>query len=164
MTGWAIRFAVPADMEALAALWHATWHDSHALIVPAALAAGRTPASFAARLQGLGANLRVSGPVGAPLGLCIRYTNRIEQIYVAPSAQGTGLAHALLRDGEARLFAAGVRLAELDCAAQNHRAARFYTSEGWALRTTEMVGVETPDGEIMLPVLTFEKHLMPGGA
>lgn len=161
MTDWPVRRATSADMVPLAALWHETWHEAHSAIVPAALTELRTPKSFADRLQGAGDRLRIAGPKGAPLGLCILKDDRIDQIYVAAGARGTGLARVLLRDGTTRLQAAGTRLAELDCAERNDRAARFYTREGWDRRGTQMAPVDTSQGEMLLRVIVFEKVLGP---
>ncbi len=164
MNNWPVRVALPAEMVPLTALWHRTWHEAHAAIVPAALIASRTPASFAERLRGAGDRLRVAGPAGAPLGLCMIKDNRIDQIYVARTARGSGLARALLDDGAQRLSGAGVRLAELDCAEQNDRAARFYAREGWQRRGIEMAPVDTSEGEMLLRVIVFAKRLAPDEA
>ncbi len=146
-------------MGPLAELWHTTWHEAHAAIVPAELTAERTLTSFAQRLSGAGDRLRVAGPRGAPLGLCIIKEHRIDQIYVASAARGTGLARALLCDGEARLAGAGISMAEVDCAEQNARAAAFYVANGWLRRGIGMAPVETSGGEMLLRVIIFGKRL-----
>lgn len=125
------RRATPDEFPALARLWEAGWHDAHDGRVPASLVALRTPESFLDRLPALGEALRVAGPSGAPLGLCVARGGEIDQLYVAPSARGTGLAALLLSDGEARLAAAGTRVGRLACAIGNDRALRFYAKHGW---------------------------------
>jgi GNAT superfamily N-acetyltransferase len=159
VTLWPVRRAVAADMVPLAALWHATWHEAHAAIVPAALTAMRSRDSFAARLAQAGDRLRVAGPDGAPLGLCITRDNRVDQVYVAAVGRGTGLAAALLADGADRLRAASIAVAELDCAEGNARAAQFYARQGWQRRGVELATVETADGPFPLRVIVFEKRL-----
>ena len=164
MTAWTARPAVTADIAPLAALWHGTWHEAHAAIVPAALTAIRRPESFAARLAEAGDGLRVAGPEGAPLGLCITNGNRIDQIYIAAEARGSGLAGALLADGVERLRAAGCAMAELDCAVGNTRAAHFYEREGWHRRGEVLAMVETAEGPYPLRVIGFDKPLAPTAA
>jgi GNAT superfamily N-acetyltransferase len=146
-------------MAPLAALWHQTWHEAHAEIVPPALTAKRSLESFVMRLAEAGDRLRVAGPEGAPLGLCILHDNRVDQIYVAADAHGSGLAAALLANGVARLGAAGFTVAKLDCADGNARAAHFYAREGWRRRGIEVATVETAEGPFPLRVIVFEKAL-----
>jgi ribosomal protein S18 acetylase RimI-like enzyme len=160
--GWPPRPAVAEDIEPLARLWHCCWHEAHAAITPPALVALRTPGLFATRLENLGDRLRVAGPTGAPLGLCIVRTNHLDQLYVARTARGTGLATALLHDGEARLGAMGVTDAVLDCAAQNHRAAHFYTREGWTRLGNATVRAEAIDPPLYIEVIQFGKRLTAG--
>jgi ribosomal protein S18 acetylase RimI-like enzyme len=159
VTAWQPRPAVEKDTQPLVLLWHDSWHQAHAKITPLALVALRTPELFAKRLQSTGDRLRVGGPEGAPLGLCIIRDDHLDQLYVAAEARGTGFATALLRDGEDRLRVMGVTNAFLDCAAQNHRAARFYQREGWIRLGATMV--PAPDVEPPLPidVILFGKRL-----
>jgi GNAT superfamily N-acetyltransferase len=157
---WRPRLAVAADLEPLTQLWHQSWHDAHAEITPPALVALRTPERFARRLDGIGDRLRLAGPEGAPLGLCILKDDHLDQLYVAARARGTGIAAVLLHDGEDRLRAAGVTDARLDCAALNHRAARFYAREGWTRLGTAMVHAEAVDPPVLIEVILFAKRLI----
>jgi quercetin dioxygenase-like cupin family protein/GNAT superfamily N-acetyltransferase len=125
------RPATPDELPALARLWEAGWHDAHDGLVPPDLVALRTTESFLDRLRGFGDALRVAGPPGAPLGLCVAHGDDIDQLYVAPAARGSGLAATLLADGEARLAAAGVAVGRIACAIGNDRALRFYAKHGW---------------------------------
>ena len=92
----------------------------------AGLARARTLTSFRARLAAALDDTRVAGPAGAPLGLCMLKDDELNQLYVAREARGSGVAAALLADGEARLAERGVTTAWLACAVGNDRAARFY--------------------------------------
>jgi GNAT superfamily N-acetyltransferase len=150
---------MPADMAPLARLWHATWHEAHTGIVPPGLAELRPPESFALRLADTGDRLRVAGSVGAPMGMCIVHGNRIDQLYVAASARGTGLARALLDDGESRLRGWGIDHAELVCAAANLRAVRFYAKSGWRQSKLTATTVWTAEGEKSVPTILFGKDL-----
>lgn len=157
------RAARPQDLAPLTELWNSGWHVAHAAHVPADFAALRTPASFRARLEAFGDALRCAGPVGAPLGFCVAHGDHIDQLYTAAAARGTGLAQALIADGEARLAAAGIRTALLDCLPENSRAARFYTRCGWSPRGVETVELDTSRGPYRLPCLVFTKHIAGGG-
>lgn len=61
------RNAEDADVEAIARIWHAGWHDAHADIAPEGLARHRTLERFRERARSLAADLRCVGPAGAPL-------------------------------------------------------------------------------------------------
>src|SRR6185295_12224637 len=121
-----IRPAEASELDALTTLWHDGWQDAHAAIVPAELALQRTLDSFRRRLTAALADLRVAGPLGAPLGFHQLKGDELYQLYVAAAARGTGVAAALIRDAEAQLAARGYATAWLACAIGNHRAARFY--------------------------------------
>src|ERR671919_520403 len=66
-----VRAAEETEIDQLAKIWHEAWHDAHAQLVPAELTQRRTLESFRERLQTLLPGLRVVGPSGAPLGLCL---------------------------------------------------------------------------------------------
>lgn len=107
----------------------------------------------------MGERLRVAGPAGAPIGFCAVREGEIYQLFVSQAEQGSGLARLLLEDGEARLRAAGTKLAILDCSIGNHRATRFYEKCGWRLRGEEMIALETSEGPLPLLTRIFEKRL-----
>jgi len=153
------RHMLPGELMAAALLWHDAWHLSHASCVPEALTKMRTLDSFAERLSGMEADLRLAGPVGAPLGLCVAKEGEIYQLFVAEAAYGTGLAQAMLADGEARLRAAGVTRAVLDCAVENPRARAFYEKSGWLLDGIGPTVVETYAGPYTLDCANYFKSL-----
>ncbi|HHS93799.1 MAG TPA: GNAT family N-acetyltransferase, partial [Rhodobacterales bacterium] len=84
-------------------------------------------------------------------------------IYVAEPAQGTGLAQALLRDGEARIAAQGHGHARLFCVEQNARARAFYTRCGWVEDGFETARLDTAHWQgregYPLHVCVFRKRL-----
>lgn len=147
-------------MGPLAALWHSSWHEAHAAFLSPAIVARRTTDHFASRLLPGAEALRIAGPEGAPLGLCIIESAHLDQLYVSPEARGTGLASTLLQDAESRLRAAGVTDAKLDCVTQNHRAARFYTRHGWTLLGHAQVPAAAIEPPILIDVLLFGKRLV----
>jgi GNAT superfamily N-acetyltransferase len=146
LAGMPLRLAQPADLAPLAQLWCDGWMEAHAAHVPDALLSARTPDSFHTRLLKFGNDLRVAGPAGAPTGLCAVRGAELNQLFVAPSARGTGLAADLLANGEARLATKGVTSAFLLCLIENERAARFYEKQGWQNLGPRPETVDTLDG------------------
>lgn len=154
-----IRAAAPSELDQLASLWHEAWQDAHARLVPADLARHRTLESFRFRLQADLPAVRVAGAPGQPLGFCMIKDDELNQLFVSPGARGSGVAAALLADGEQRLNDQGVRTAWLACAIGNERAARFYEKNGWR-RVENMINeLPTPDGIFSLQVWRYEKSL-----
>jgi ribosomal protein S18 acetylase RimI-like enzyme len=157
-----VRTAEQTDVEPLAAIWHQTWHEAHAHLVPRELTQLRTLASLRARLEAALPAVRVVGAIGAPLGFCMVKDDELYQLFVAPAARGSGAAAALLADGEGRLAAGRVRTAWLACAIGNHRAARFYEKHGWRRVGTMVNYAETSTGAFPLEVWRYEKTLRAG--
>lgn len=154
-----VRAAEIEDLEPLARLWRDGWRDAHLGIVPEELARLRTPESFVERMAAALPNVRVVGPVGAPLGFHLLKGDELYQLFVAAEARGQGVAAALMEDAEARLREAGVEVAWLACAIGNTRAARFYEKAGWRLAGIENVPAETSAGLFPLDVWRYEKRL-----
>lgn len=156
-----VRPAVTSELDQLAKVWYDSWQDAHAEILPAELARMRTLESFRERLEAALPRLRVAGPVGEPLGFCIVTGDELDQLFVSAEARGTGVAAALLADGEDRLSKSGVKTAWLACAIGNDRAARFYEKSGWRRVENMVHHPETPDGKFELEVWRYEKPLTP---
>ncbi len=154
-----IRSASPDEIATLADLWFAGWQDAHARILPEALARARTLESFRERLASALDDVRVGGEPGSPLGLSMTKGDELNQLYVARSARGTGLAAALVAEAEARLRDGGVDTAWLACAIGNDRAARFYEKQGWRRIGVVTSRLETPEGPFDLDVWRYEKRL-----
>lgn len=157
--GLAVRPAESIETEVLARLWWQGWRDAHLPLVPEHMASLRPLESFTARMAAALPNVRVLGPVGAPLGLHLIKDDELNQLYLAAEARGTGAAMVLIADAEARLADAGVQTAWLACAVGNHRAARFYEKAGWTRARIETVPTETSAGPFPLEVWRYEKVL-----
>jgi len=155
-----IRPATAADIPALARLWHAGWHEAHAAYTPPALTALRTEADFTRRLDHLLADTRMAGDDPA-LGFCTIRDDELYQLFVSPAARASGLAARLLADGEARLAARGVGMARLDVGLENHRAAKFYTRQGWQETGTGEAMVDSARGPFHLRLRFFVKQVVP---
>jgi len=154
-----VRAAAESEIGHLARIWHDGWHDAHGRIVPAELTRLRTLESFRDRLQAALPDVRVVGPSGEPLGFCIIKGNELYQLYVSAPSRGSGVAAALIADGEARLSESGAATAWLACAIGNERAARFYEKCGWHRVGTIVHQLETSQGNFPLEVWRFEKSL-----
>ena len=154
-----VRDAEPSDLKPLARLWWSGWRDGHDGLLPQALTRMRTLESFEARMRVALPEVRVLGPVGAPLGFHLLKADELYQFYLAAEARGTGAAATLMADAEARLARAGVTTAWLACAIGNARAARFYEKAGWTMTRIENVPTETSEGPFALEVWRYEKRL-----
>lgn len=153
-----LRPARTEDIPALAALWHAGWHEAHAAYTPAALTSLRTEQDFARRLMHLLPDTVMAGEDTA-LGFCCIRDDEIYQLYVAPEARSGGLAARLLADGETRLAARGVGIARLDVGIENHRAARFYVRQGWEEQGSGEADVDSSAGPFRLSLRFFAKRV-----
>ena len=153
------RAPLESEVDLLASLWRASWHDGHAGPLPDAIVRYRTLENFTLRLRADLANVRMMGPPGAPSGLCIIRDDELDQLFVSASARGTGVAAALLADAEARIAARGVHTAWLACAIGNDRAARFYQKHGWDRVGTATKQVRTDEGMVGFDVWRYEKDV-----
>jgi GNAT superfamily N-acetyltransferase len=156
-----VRSAEDSEADDLARLWYESWQDSHAHLLPAELIRLRTLESFGERLRAALAQVRVVGPIGAPLGFCLVRDDELYQLFVSAAARGSGVAAALLADAEARLAGAGVERAWLACAIGNERAARFYEKCGWHRAGTMTNRADTAEGPFLLDTWRYEKELRP---
>jgi GNAT superfamily N-acetyltransferase len=154
-----VRNAMEADLDCLAEIWHQGWHQAHAHLVPAELTRLRTLPNFRERLQAALPDLRVVGPPGVPMGFCQLKHDELFQLYVSAESLGSGVAAALIADGESRLAQQGVEVAWLACAIGNERAARFYEKAGWARAGVMINDAETSAGPFPLEVWRYEKRL-----
>jgi len=155
-----IRPAEQTELDQLARVWFDAWRDAHAQIVPAELARLRTLENFRERMQKELPNIRVAGSPGEPVGFCLVKGDELYQLFVAARARGTGVAAALMADGEALLAESGVETAWLACAIGNERAARFYEKCGWRRTGTMTNEAETSEGTFLLQVWRYEKTLI----
>jgi GNAT superfamily N-acetyltransferase len=154
-----VRDAEESELDELATVWYLAWQDGHKSVVPAELTRRRTRERFRDRLKAALAEVRVVGPVGAPIGFSMLKGDELYQLFVSARARGSGVAAALIADAEARLAVRGVETAWLTCAIGNDRAARFYEKCGWHRSGTVVEELDTPEGTMRLEVWRYEKHL-----
>ena len=106
-----IRRLRPSDHEAVAKLWHDSWHLAHAGLVSPALLPHRTLAAFASRVPSSLLPHCLVAARDALEGFACVAGDEVTQFFVAPAALGTGVAQLLLRASEELLHAEGVRTA-----------------------------------------------------
>ena len=87
-----VRTAHAGDADTIVVLWHKGWHDAHAVLVPPAALALRTPASFAAHLPALLAQALVAERRGLIVGSAAVKGAELNQFYIAEAERGAGLA------------------------------------------------------------------------
>ncbi|MBC2933604.1 GNAT family N-acetyltransferase [Nocardioides sp. zg-1228] len=162
-----IRPARDADMGAVADLWHEGWHDGHAGHVPGGLTAARTLAAFHERTPPRVADTTVAvADDGSLQGFVMVVDDEVEQLFVARSARGAGVAEDLLAEAERQVAATGHETAWLAVVVGNVRARRFYERCGWADRGDLPYEVAAGDQTFVSPCRRYEKPVRrtPSGA
>ncbi|TDD29798.1 GNAT family N-acetyltransferase [Kribbella turkmenica] len=125
------RPAVPADAEAVAAIWYAGWGDGHLGHVPDELVAIRTKESFWTRAAERVGDTTVAVVGDEVAGFVMVVGDEVEQVYVSRDHRGSGIAGVLLAEAERQVKANGHAEAWLAVATGNARARRFYERSGW---------------------------------
>jgi ribosomal protein S18 acetylase RimI-like enzyme len=151
-----LRAASLADADAIAALWHRGWIDGHLGHVPEALHAHRRLVDFQQRVPPRIPTTTVATLGREIVGFVTLQDDELEQLYVAASARGGGVAGALIRHGE-RLIAERYSTAWLAVAVGNDRARRFYARQGWSDVAALDYRAETAAGPIVVPCRRYEK-------
>ena len=126
-----LRPATSDDAGAIAQIWADGWRDGHLGHVPDELVALRTRESFDDRAAARVADTVVADVDGEVAGFVMVVGDEVEQVYVAASHRGTGLAATLLTEAEQLVAANGHTRAWLAVAPGNARARRFYERSGW---------------------------------
>jgi len=126
-----LRPATSEDSPEVARIWADGWRDGHVGHVPEELTAIRTRESFDVRAFQRVGDTTVADVGGQVAGFVMVAGDEVEQVYVDAAHRGTGIASALLAEGERQVKAAGHAKAWLAVATGNTRARRFYEREGW---------------------------------
>ena len=138
-------------------LRHAIWLDAHAGFVGLPTSArdiGWYREVIAPTLD----RTKVAERDGAPVGYVTWLDDLLDDIWVAPWAQGRGVGALLLRAGEEMIRAAGFADARLECVAANGGARRFYERHGWRLAREFTTDQPRPG----LPMAEYGKRLGGG--
>ena len=102
-----LRPAQPSDAPAIAEIWHLGWRDGHLGHVPRELLAARHEDSFRARVPARLTDTTVAVIDGDIAGFVMVVDDEIEQVYVARSHRGTGVADVLMAEAERQIDDAG---------------------------------------------------------
>ena len=151
-----LRPASFADAGAIAEVWHLGWIDGHLGHVPETLHAHRRRVDFQQRVPPRIPTTTVATLGPDVVGFVTLHDDEIEQLYVAASARGGGVAGALIRHGE-RVIAERYSTAWLAVAVGNARARRFYERQGWSDVAALDYPAETAAGPIVVPCRRYEK-------
>ena len=162
-----LRPATAEDTDEVASVWHDAWHDGHGELVSPPWRRMRTPENFRMRAPALIPHMTVAvdedaGPDGTDVicGFVTIEENAIEDLFVAATHRGTGIAARLLRAGEIQLAENGVTVAQLQCTQGNDRAQRFYEKMGWRAIRPDVQEIDTPEGRQSLAIWIMEKTLL----
>ncbi len=150
------RKATAADIDAIAAMWHAGWHSGHAAHVAPALVAVRTEAEFLDRARAHLLKTTVAEVKGAFAGFFMLKEDEIYQFYIGAEFRGTDAATRQMAQVESDMTG---RVAWLACAVGNARAAAFYEKCGWVRQGTFVYTVETAGGPMDVDEWRYAKDL-----
>jgi ribosomal protein S18 acetylase RimI-like enzyme len=156
-----LRPATPDDVDAIATLWHSGWIDGHLGHVPDALQEYRRLADFRERVPPRVPQTTVATAPSGIVGFVTVHDDEVEQIYVAASARGGGVAAPLLTHAEERI-GARYDVAWLAVAVGNARARRFYERSGWRDAGALDYHAEIAGGRMLVPCRRYEKPLPRG--
>lgn len=126
-----LRPARTTDVVTIASIWHDGWRDGHLGSVPEHALAARTLETFQARAETAVAVTTVAEVEETIAGFTMVVGDELEQIYVASSHRGSGIAELLLSDAERQLREKGHAAGWLAVVAGNERARAFYHKRGW---------------------------------
>ncbi len=122
-----LRRATPADVAALAEVAAAAYAQAFAgILEPEAMALRGAP-FFQAHFKEWIERMNLAEDTGRVIGYTLVTDGHLDQMFIAPQAQGKGAGAALLAQAEA----AGAR--SLECFRDNQSARVFYESRGWRL-------------------------------
>jgi ribosomal protein S18 acetylase RimI-like enzyme len=145
------------DASAIAEIWRSGWRDGHLGLVPEELAEARTDESFVKRASQRADEMTVAVVDGTIAGFVLVVEDEVEQVYVAASHRGTGIADALLDEAERQVRANGHAEAWLAVVAGNARARAFYERAGWRDEGPFEYAAAADGGSIAVPCRRYTK-------
>jgi GNAT superfamily N-acetyltransferase len=153
------RLATTSDLRAVASLYYAVWHETHAAFMPAEEIARRTPPFFMERMTALLPSTLVVETGSGIAGFASWRGHLLGQIYIAALFRGSGIAVALMAACELAMASEAIAEAELHCVIGNHRARRFYERAGWKHDGEVIEMVAGPDGDAAISFWRMRKML-----
>ncbi len=155
-----LRPACCQDIYHIAKVWHEGWKDGHTGLVPDELYQYRTFDSFIPRVEERIKDTLVSESADDEInGFVTVKGNELEQIFVAQSYRGTGLAKKLIKAGEDMLLKNGQTDVYLVVVVGNDRARKFYEKSGWILEDAVDYMAQIQSGKLPVKCLKFTKKL-----
>lgn len=154
-----LRRATPEDAPAVAEIWHLGWRDGHLGNVPVELIAARHEGSFRRRAAQRVGEATVAVIDRQIAGFIMVVGNEVEQVYVAATHRGAGVADVLLAEAERRIKDAGHKSAWLAVVEGNARARRFYERSGWSDSGPFDYAAAGENGPILVPCHRYVKDL-----
>ena len=102
-----LRAAQAEPAGDIAEIWHRGWQHGHLGLVPQELVVARTEASFRMRASQRISDTTVATVGGAVVGFVMVVDDEVEQVYVAATHRGTGVAKVLIGETECQVKASG---------------------------------------------------------
>ena len=128
-----LRRASAEDANAIATIWHDSWHATHASDTHPDVVDWRKPGWFAERAVEAVKAAFVIEREGDVAGFVCWKATKLELLFVKDSEYGSGIAEILLMGAESAMAQAGVAEAYLYCRTTNQRALRFYEKRNWSI-------------------------------
>ena len=153
-----LRPAADADTHAIAAVWHAAWHDAHDDHVPAGLVDDRPREYFDRRVPGLIDRTTVAEDRSGIVGFVTVDGDELDLLFVDARGRGSGIAGELLAHGEHDI-AERFDTAWLEVVTGNARARAFYARQGWRDAGPADRVIDTSSGPVVVPSHRYEKWL-----
>lgn len=125
------RRATRDDLESVAALVHAIWHETYGRTLPRLVVNARTPGHIAEEV-GLRIDQGWLALLGTRLvGYCATSANCVEDLWVTKRYRRRGIGSRLLERALADLRERGYRGAQAGCENFNAPARQFFERHGW---------------------------------
>jgi ribosomal protein S18 acetylase RimI-like enzyme len=154
-----LRPAEPSDVGGVAAVWESGWADGHRGHVPIELERHRTRSGFVRLAERRVHQTTVAVDHGLVVGFVIVIGDELEQLYVAASSRGGGVADRLIAHAE-EAIAKSYSLCWLAVASGNARARRFYERSGWSDNGPLDYSAEIDSGHTTVPTRRYQKRLV----
>jgi GNAT superfamily N-acetyltransferase len=154
-----LRPARAEDAAAITEIWRLGWRDGHLGHVADELVEARTDESFRARASERASEMTVAVLDGEIAGFVLVVDDEVEQVYVAASHRGKGVADLLLSEAEQQVWANGHSEAWLAVVAGNARARAFYEKAGWRDEGPFDYAAAREARPIVVPCHRYTKHV-----
>ena len=141
-----VRRLLSSDIEIVALLFHAIWHETQAPLQHPAVATVRDLRFFQYRLDQRAPRTLVACDEDRIIGFTCWSPGFLNSLFVATDARGAGAGSVLCDAAEAAIRADGATQMSLDCVQDNWLARHFYERRGWQLSYLHSDEDVRPDG------------------